>query len=159
QNSGGQTQCGGVPGQECKQVKGIRYRAVGSKLDASGCVVGVDAVICRGEDGVLDGDDLIESARLHVARERRHPRRIGSHAGGDRSDDGELHVPSPPVAARIAAANVPARRSRNTSSSRSFRPFGPDSGTRQFGYSSVVPGWFWVRRSPTASVSDSASSF
>ena len=33
------------------------------------------------------------------------------------------------------------------------RPSGPLSGTRQLGYSSMVPGWFCVRRSPTASVS------
>ena len=37
-------------------------------------------------------------------------------------------------------------------------PSASASGTRQFGYSSVVPGWFCVRRSPTASVSASASS-
>ena len=32
-------------------------------------------------------------------------------------------------------------------------PSGPASGSRQFGYSSSVPGWLMVRRSPTASAS------
>ena len=31
-------------------------------------------------------------------------------------------------------------------------PFASQSGMRQFGYSVKVPGMFWVRRSPTASV-------
>ena len=33
-------------------------------------------------------------------------------------------------------------------------PAGSASGTFQFGYSVSVPGWFWARRSPTASASD-----
>ena len=37
-------------------------------------------------------------------------------------------------------------------------PSGPASGTRQLGYSSIVPGWFCPRRSPTASVSATHSS-
>ena len=49
-------------------------------------------------------------------------------------------------------------REASTSSSSRGVESGPDSGTRQLGYSSVVPGWFWVRRSPTASVSATHSS-
>ena len=51
----------------------------------------------------------------------------------------------------ITDASRCARWLRKTPSSVSGRPSGPDSGTRQLGYSSMVPGWFWVRRSPTAS--------
>ncbi len=44
------------------------------------------------------------------------------------------------IAARTASASVAARPSVNTSSSSTGRPSGPVSGTRQLGYSSVVPG-------------------
>ena len=60
-----------------------------------------------------------------------------------------------PAAPRPAG---PPARDANTSSSSIGAPSGPVSGTRQFGYSSIVPGWFWVRRSPTASVSATPSS-
>ena len=61
-------------------------------------------------------------------------------------------------AVRNASVNRSARGSVNTSSRGRGLPSGPPSGTRQFGYSFVVPGWFWVRFSPTASVSANASS-
>ena len=46
----------------------------------------------------------------------------------------------------------------NTCSKLIGEPSGLLSGTRQFGYSSMVPGWFWALRSPTASVSATHSS-
>ena len=58
----------------------------------------------------------------------------------------------------MTAASAAARRLVNTSSSITGEPSGPVSGTRQFGYSSMVPGWFWICRSPTASVSATHSS-
>ena len=42
----------------------------------------------------------------------------------------------------MTAASAAARRLVNTSSSITGEPSGPVSGTRQFGYSSMVPGWF-----------------
>ena len=42
----------------------------------------------------------------------------------------------------ITDANRCARGESNTSSSEMISPSGPASGTRQFGYSSTVPGWF-----------------
>ena len=49
---------------------------------------------------------------------------------------------------RTTAASSAARDEAKTSSSIISLPSGPASGTRQFGYSSMVPGWFCVRRSP-----------
>ena len=37
-------------------------------------------------------------------------------------------------------------------------PRGPASGMHQLGYSVLVPGWFWVRVSPTASTRATPSS-
>ena len=58
-----------------------------------------------------------------------------------------------PPGSCTVAAKAAALDDVTTSSSRSGDPSGPESGTRQLGCSSTVPGWFWVRRSPTASVS------
>ena len=56
------------------------------------------------------------------------------------------------------SASLATRRLPNTSSRVIGEPSGPLSGTRQFGYSSIVPGWFCAFRSPTASVSATQSS-
>ncbi len=61
----------------------------------------------------------------------------------------------PERAARLGESG--SARSVNTSSSSIGVPSGLVSGTRQFGYSSTVPGWFWVRTSPTASGNASAN--
>jgi predicted dinucleotide-binding enzyme len=63
------------------------------------------------------------------------PNRLTGHGCGERTTD----------------SRAEARRLVRTCSSLIGWPSGSLSGTLQFGYSSRVPGWFWIRRSPTAS--------
>lgn len=82
---------------------------------------------------------------------RRRPRR---HSAGPRESRGP--------ALRRGEVSDPARPRRtgkrrralsNRSSTSTGLPAESPSGTFQFGYSRSVPGWFWERRSPTASTS------
>ena len=70
-----------MAGQKRQQVKGIGDRAVRRQLHPTRGVVGIDAVVSGREDGVFDGDNRLEAARLEVAREGRHPVRVRGDAG------------------------------------------------------------------------------
>ena len=69
-----------------------------------------------------------------------------------------LSVLTPPCDGLIARGPFPPVIGRGpthaTSSSSNGRPSPSASGTRQLGYSSIVPGWLIVRRSPTASATE-----
>ena len=104
--------------------------------------------------------------RTATASPARSPRRSGTPPAADRRD----HAKDPRasrlagVLSRPAAGAVSAGRPCGPAGGPSARPSGPRaaagcrpapaSGSRQLGYSSSVPGWLMVRRSPTASDSD-----
>ena len=106
---------------------------------------------------------------------RHHPRAGGPGAGRTPAADRRHHAKDPPsrrlrgsLCVRADRRAVSAGRPCGPAGGPSARPSGPRaaaglpsgpaSGTRQLGYSSSVPGWFCVRRSPTASVSATQSS-
>ena len=74
--------------------------------------------------------------------------------GGRQGSDPRRSLSRADYFALKTAASDAARLPRNTSSSMTGELSGPVNGTRQFGCSSIVPGWFWACRSPTASASE-----
>ena len=129
-----------------------------------------DAELAKALAGQLGIDEAKIKTALDEIRSRAHgPARhrpegqAGIRGKGRHPDSGRSRRRSEGVRQRrdqleMTAASAAARRLVKTSSSITGEPSGPVSGTRQFGYSSIVPGWFWARRSPTASVSARHSS-
>lgn len=73
-----------MAGQKGQQVQRVRDGAVGGQPDPPGTVVGIDAVVAREQDRVLDGDDRFEPAGFKVAREGHHPLGVRGDTVGDR---------------------------------------------------------------------------
>ena len=161
------TPCGTTAGSP------IRCRSRSSRYSRNAIVLdrlldGVDPVLEPHDPHHVAGQaarqrhDVVVSPLLQRRRPgQRHDRRVGA-ARHDPQGHGRLTLaPSGdlPRSQPVAAERCGRRRgSVGRSSSSSGSPSGPESGICQLGYSRCVPGWFWVRRSPTRSATLTPSS-
>ena len=162
------TPCGTTAGRPSRcRSRSRRYSR--SAISSCGLLDGVDAVAEPD-----DPHDVARQARAAAGRRTRRPtppaasttaasRRPGP-AGSPRSAAPWRNPSGPvarwPVLSGRAAATRATRHAGGWRGPRGARgvPRGSVSGIRQFGYSVSVPGWFWVRRSPTRSLTLTPSS-